>query len=295
MKIKAILFLIIIGLFAFSSAYSQEEDSTDTGWGHWKHHNFEFTFFNGEFEGRPTVSFLYGFSKINMENLPELPSKPNLIELKLGYTSINHTWEDENIIRYRYRFGYVSNFSTDLSGKNSSADIKSNMWRFGFGRSTGYGYDLGSFAIIPYHSYSVDWSQVKFTNLSSNSADQKLLDPFNNNYRFGTSMEGGIKIQIIKHFMIDGAYERSIIFPRHLFWKWAGSVAVEVLGQVALDNFIDEIKDSSPYAAPVMSFLLKNALSYGIYELRQSKMNWPFSTVAPLAYDQFKVGITFVF
>jgi hypothetical protein len=32
-----------------------------------------------------------------------------------------------------------------------------------------------------------------------------------------------------------------------------------------------------------------------MYQLRQEKMNWPFNTAPPLAYDQFKFGVTFVF
>ncbi|HSP87628.1 MAG TPA: hypothetical protein VLN45_05810, partial [Ignavibacteriaceae bacterium] len=66
-------------------------------------------------------------------------------------------------------------------------------------------------------------------------------------------------------------------------------------GHWALDSFVDEIMDSSPYAAPIVGFVLKCALSYGVYELRQDKMNWPFKSAAPLAYDQFKFGMTFTF
>jgi hypothetical protein len=62
-----------------------------------------------------------------------------------------------------------------------------------------------------------------------------------------------------------------------------------------LDTFINEVFKSSPAAGPIVNFVLKNALAYGIYELRQEKMNWPFSSEAPLAFDQFKVGVTFIF
>ncbi|MGE5847186.1 MAG: hypothetical protein ACM34O_10705, partial [Ignavibacteria bacterium] len=103
------------------------------------------------------------------------------------------------------------------------------------------------------------------------------------------------KIKVLPVLTLEAGYERSIIFPRHLFWKWLGSAGIELIGQWALDEFIDNIMDSSPYAAPVVNFVLKNALAYGIYELRQEKMNWPFNSAAPLAYDQFKFGVTFVF
>ena len=58
---------------------------------------------------------------------------------------------------------------------------------------------------------------------------------------------------------------------------------------------INKIFKSSPAAGPVVNFLLKNALAYGIYELRKDKMNWPFKSEAPITYDQFKFGVTFVF
>ena len=95
--------------------------------------------------------------------------------------------------------------------------------------------------------------------------------------------------------MFDAGYERSIVFQRHLFWKWAGSAIIEAAAQGLLDGFISEVFESTPAAGPIVNFLLKNALAYGIYELRQDKMNWPFSSEAPIAYDQFKFGVTFVF
>ena len=296
MKNKTFLFIILIITVAVSAVLPQEkDDSTEVNDHCWKHGKFEFNLFHGHFKGSPTVSLFYGFSGIKLKNLPQSPSKPNLLEFKIGYTDETETPEEENILNYNYKYLLVSDFSTDISGNNALNDFKNQMWRFGFGRSFGYGYKIGSSSIIPYHAYSIDWSRVKFNSIPSNPVEQQMLDPFNNTFRFGTSTEGGIRIKIIPHFIIEGSYERSIIFPKHLFWKWAGSAVIEAGGQIALDNFIKEIMDSSPYAAPVMSFLLKNALSYGIYELRQSKMNWPFNTVAPLAYDQFKVGVTLAF
>jgi hypothetical protein len=53
--------------------------------------------------------------------------------------------------------------------------------------------------------------------------------------------------------------------------------------------------DRSPYAGPIVHFVLKNALSYGFYELRKKHMNWPVQTVAPLMYENYKVGLTFAF
>ena len=296
MRKKTLLFLFLILAAAISSAFPQdEEDTTQVDREFWKDHTFKFDLFQDNFKGQPTVTFMYGFSSLGLKNLPESPSKPNLLEFKIGYSGEKETDENENIIYYKYRFGYLTYSATKLSGKNSSNDFKDEMWRFGLGRAFGYGYKIGSISVIPYHAYSVDWSRLAFTNMPADSLEQKLLSPFSNTFRFGTSTEGGIKLKLLPELTIDGAYERSMIFPRHLFWKWAGSVIIEAGGQIALDNFIEEILDSSPYAAPVMSFILKNALSFGMYELRRSKMNWPFSTVAPFTHDQFKMGVTLTF
>lgn len=291
---KKLLLLIIISFFAFASSFAQDKDSTKTKWDDWKHHKFNFHFH--EFEGRPTASFTYGISNMNLNSLTGSLAKPGLAELRLGYTDEKPRIGDtEGISRYRFRYAFFSNVSAELTKSGSATDLRTDMWRFGFGRASGYGYNFGSSSIIPYYGYSFGWSKLRLEDAPVNAIDTSLLDPFKNTFRFGTSMEGGIRFKVFSHFVVDAGYERSIIFPRHLFWKWAGSAVIEAGGQLAVNKFVDEILKSSPYAAPVMNFVLKTALSYGIYELRRDKMNWPFDSAAPLAYDQFKVGLTFVF
>ena len=121
------------------------------------------------------------------------------------------------------------------------------------------------------------------------------MDEISESVRFGTTAEGGIRFETGKIVSLEAGYERSIIFPRHLFGKWVISAILEDVAQSFVDRFVDEIFDSSPQVAPVVNFVLKNALSYGIYELRQDKMNWPFNTEPGIGYDQFKFGVTFVF
>jgi hypothetical protein len=129
----------------------------------------------------------------------------------------------------------------------------------------------------------------------SNPADIITTDLYNKTFRFGNSFQGGLQFKFTDNLGIDASYERSIVYSRHLFWKWGGSELIEVIGQGLIDKFVEEILDSTPAAVPVVNFVLKNALSYGLYELRQDKMNWPFETAPPLAFDTFKVGFTFVF
>jgi hypothetical protein len=292
---RKLFLLISFTLLALATAFAQEEDSTTSKWDGCYNHKFNFNFFHHEFKGKPSASLFYGFSQTGLNNFTGSFSKPNLIELKLGYTDIKSMWKDFGVVKYTDEFFHISNFSTDLSGDNYVSKLSTDMWRFGLEWASGYGYELNNSAIIPYSSFSIDWSRLRIKNMPLNPTDQILLVPFNKTFRFGTSVEGGIKYEVVPHFFIDAGYQRSIIFPHHLFWKWAGSSIVEMAGQGAIDTFIKKIIKSSPSAGPIMSFILKNSLSYGIYELRREKMNWPFESTSPLTYDQLKIGFSFVF
>jgi hypothetical protein len=297
---KKLLFTVMLSLICLIYVYPQDDDSTEVDneveTHHFHHHHFRFNMFENEFSGNPTITASYGLSKTSIKDFNESFQKPNLVELKLGYTHQRSTGEEENILNYNFKYFYVSNISVDLTNKSTgTTDLGTDLWRFGFGRAAGYGYKLGSAAIIPYHSYSFEWSKLRMEDTPINADDKNTTELYNQTFRFGNSTEGGIKFQLMPSLSLDAGYQRSVIFPRHIFWAWAGGVVIEVAGQSAIDSFVNEIMDSSPYAAPIVSFILKNALSYGLYELRQDKMNWPFNTAAPLAYDQFKFGVTFVF
>ena len=136
---------------------------------------------------------------------------------------------------------------------------------------------------------------MRFKDATLSLDDAQIADRYNEAFRFGTGAEAGVRFKIIPLISLDVSYERSAIFERHLFWKWAGSGIIEMASQGMLDHFINKIGKSSPAALPIVSVILKSALSYGIYELRQERMNWPFKSAAPLSYDQFKVGVTFNF
>ncbi|MFA7228081.1 MAG: hypothetical protein WC061_03515, partial [Melioribacteraceae bacterium] len=73
------------------------------------------------------------------------------------------------------------------------------------------------------------------------------------------------------------------------------SLIIEEGAKGILNHFIDKVADSSPYAAPIVNFFLKNGLSYAFFSLKKANMNWPFSTESPLTYETFKFGITFTF
>lgn len=304
--IKLLSIILLSSCFSFYSLAQENEDSVltateancDSDSEDWVDFEFDWEDEATEFRfhGSPTIALSFGQSQVNLENFSGSFSKPNYPEVKLGYTSLHESKYSEDILKYRFNNIFLGNSFTKTNSANSSSkDIRTDMWRFGFGWASGYGYDLGQSSIIPYHSTSMAWSRVQFKDELQNPSDAAFAERFNEAFRFGSGAESGVRFNIIPLISLDLSYERSIIFERHMFWKWAGSGIIEAATQGMLDHFIKKIGKSSPAALPIVSFILKSALSYGIYELRQEKMNWPFKSAAPLAYDQFKVGMTFNF
>jgi len=311
MKSKIFLLLILLLVWFAPTVFSQETDSTKAKdkwedwenwdedddadeWGGWDDWDIKFNIFSNR--SRPTISALYGISQIKLKNFGSKFADPTLIELKLGYTRRDTLPGTCGVLWHKYNYFYIGNTTTDL--KNISAlnpDLETNLWRFGFGWEKGYGYKFGVSEIIPYHSGGIEWSRLKMIEQPVANFDKNIANYFNDSFRFGTHAEAGLRINPIPNISIEAGYERAAIFPRHLFWKWAGSALIEVAAQGLLDKFIDEIIDTSPYAAPIVNAVLKGALSYGIYELREEKMNWPFNSAPPLMYDQVKFGLTFMF
>ena len=70
-------------------------------------------------------------------------------------------------------------------------------------------------------------------------------------------------------------------------------MAIEWIGVGAVEIFTKEVLESSPAAGPIVSFVLKNGLSYAFYTFKKQKMNWPFNTETPLTYETLKLGVTF--
>ena len=294
MRLKIFL-TVMLTLFWGTNILAQDSTKSKVHWG-WEWDFDEFNEWIQSTEKLPTISLQYGFSNINHKDVSSEFIDPGLVELKLGYTARATSKYANYLSKYISQYLYISFISQDLSNQTTdTGKINSKTWRFGFSRSSGYGYKLGDAAVVPYFNSSLDWSRVNFINPEVNPDDLYRLNRFDKSFRFGTSNEGGIRIDATPLISIEAGYQRSIVFERHLFWKWAGSAIIELASQGLLDAFIREIFESSPAAGPVVYFLLKNALSYGLYELRQDKMNWPFSGAAPLSFDSFKFGATFTF
>ncbi len=308
---KIFLFAAVIVLLTNMNLFAQnEKDSTDENWNdeewlNWK----DYDWFNWEFHGRPFIEVNYGIGGADHKKLKSKFADIGSLELKLGYAS-RSTFYAEDIIQFREKYFFGSRFRADFKSSSVKIDeMRSDLWRFGFAKREGYAYKLNNISIMPYNSSGFVWSRIEMidypakfyllTNplMSLDDAvnDTDILNRFHDAYRFGTVNEGGIKFDISSTVSFNVSYEAAVIFPRHLFWKHLGSMIIEEGAKHLLGNFIDEVSDSSPYATPIVDFLLNNGLSYAFFTLKKDRMNWPFETEAPLTYETIKFGITVTF
>lgn len=325
-----VIFFIFISLFTpFKSQAKQDSDSTksskssgDTFWddnSNWitmddldwifgKSIQFDIK------EDRPTLEFFWDFDKasIDKDKFSGNFGKVYSGEIYIGWTTIKKSIARSYIQKYKCNYFYIGNISTKLTNNNisnnlgntPSSDVQSDAWRFGFAKSSGYGYILSKTSDITFfNTKGFGWTRITFDNKNqvfsggalSDTANLNQLDLYNKTFRFGEIFSGGIKFQVYEPFGITVAYERSIVYPRHMFWYWAGGEIIEAIGHGLIGQFSHEVMKTSPFAGPIVDFLLQNGLAYGLSELRKKNMNWPFNTASPFVYDGFKVGLSFVF
>ncbi|MBS1517460.1 MAG: hypothetical protein JSS91_05175 [Bacteroidetes bacterium] len=284
-----ILLLLFITVLTSGVNAQPEADAHKIEFWKWHHSN-------------PSIEISYGVSDIKFSGTDYKFANTGLIELNLGYTYRKKSGFGKNILKYYNSFLFLSFNSTDNSAKKNSNGLNSNLWKFGLGNKSGYGISLGrSASILPYSSTTFNWSNFKYDKADlvtfTGNPDEyyNTLDNIAGVFRFGSSFEGGINLHLTKGFSIQPKYEIADIFPRHLFGKQIMSSAIEYTGYNLLEFFTKRIIRNSPAAGTIVNFILLNAYEYGFYQLRKDKMNWPFTSTAPLRYETFKLGMTFVF
>jgi hypothetical protein len=286
---QKILFLVLVVMY-FPFILSQT-DSTEDSW-QWEMSEELKAWANK----KPAISLNYGFSSLSRKDVEAAFADNNLLELKLGYTYKRNKYADY-IEKSTFNYLLVNHNSTDLAGGSTTAsDIETNNWQFGVGWSGGYGYKVGTDAsVTPYYASSFTWTNMDFSDKLLSTNDERVKELYDESIRFGTSSEAGMRVQATKLIVLEAGYEKSIVFERHLFMKWLGSGIIEIAAHSALDIFINEVFQSSPSAGPIVFFVLKSALGYGLYELRKEKMNWPFPSAPPIAFDNIKFGVSLTF
>ena len=216
--------------------------------------------------------FKYGFSRIN----PYMPVKDRFYNAG-EYVAV------ENI---------TSHFRPkDWEKDGNTVDI----WRFigGYGNGWGYIHNGRHFAFN--HASYLGWARSDIELPSQIPDNQKELDRYDETYRFTNGFEASVNIEMIDNFYFKVAYNKSIIMPSFNFFEWVPGVFTELLMQRAIDAFGEKMLKKYPDIYPVANFLLKNSISFLLYELRKNNMFWPVSSHAPMNVYYFSVGLKFIF
>jgi hypothetical protein len=294
---KLLGFTITFLLMIISPLYTNAQDSTKTDDEDWAWEWDYVDDWTDWWQKSPTISLNYGFSNISREDVDSSFANNSLIELKLGYTTRKDSRYADFIEKFNYNYAFLNYNSTNLAGgTENTSEIETKNWQFGLGWSSGYGYKVGTdAAITPYYSSTLSFTEIDYQNDSLNTNDEDIMDRYYGTFRFGSSSEFGVRGQVTKLLIVEAGYETAAVFEGWLFWKWAGSAVIELAANGVLDVFIKEVFKSSPAAGPIVFFVLKGALGYGLYELRKGEMNWPFPSAPPIAMDNLKFGMTFTF
>jgi len=247
---------------------------------------------------RPVLGIQYGFGDVERDGFTGDLASIGAFDVQAGFRMERRFGGVDALLHQSTNFAYVGNLASRLaSDLPSSSEVGTDMWRFGLGFADGYGYrfasNRGRFVLqsalgFGWYSLDVDGGAVG----ALPPVDAAMLEQFTSHTRFGDSWESAVEVGFGENLAVHAGYERSVVFPGFKIWYWAMSSIIDRIALEAVDLFVDRVEDSSPYAAPVVRFVLEGALQYGFYELRQEETNWPFNTEPPLAYDMFKLGLT---
>jgi hypothetical protein len=213
--------------------------------------------------------------------------------------------DNVNIQELSYNGVMIHNFNYDSQIFNSdlATEYQIGFWNFGIAHGEGMGYKLGkSGDIILGRETGFGWLRMQYPydiNLNDENLPLTEFDymqaRFGDDVRFNSHFETFIKIRPVEYVSLDLGFQRNLIYPRFQFWYWTASGLIEGVASAVSDSFIKKITKSSPYAGPVVNFILKNAISYAFMELRKNNMNWPISGEEPLIINSFNFGLTFHF
>jgi hypothetical protein len=169
-------------------------------------------------------------------------------------------------------------------------------WRVGVGQRSGYGWEIGRQALIPYHQYAFNYMNVKFDNTASlTPEDTALVNRVMGKGRLGMSTEGGVTVELFSSLSASAGYEATVVYTRLVFPEWICSYLLLGSAVVVMSEYAEEIVGSSPVLGPILYFVLRNAVAYGFFYAFRSQMNWPFPSETPFMTQTFKIDVSLRF
>lgn len=247
---------------------------------------------------RPMIAIQYGFGDLELDGFSRELASVGAIGVEIGFRAEEDFAGEAALVHQSTNFAHVGHIASRLASDTPGpTEVGTDMWRFGLGFGDGYGYRFSNdrTRLVLQSSGALGWYTTDLEGEAVSglpSADAALLDQFTSHTRYGDSWESAVEFGVGDLLSLHAGYERAAVFPSFKVWYWLLSSMIDRGALVAADLFVDKVAEASPYAAPVVRFVLEGALQYAFYELRKDDMNWPFETEAPIVVDQFKLGVT---
>ena len=166
--------------------------------------------------------------KFKHKNISTEFNSYSLNEIKLGRRFVKPV-AGSKIIEFNDDYLFSSYVDDNQSNTSEALNISYKIWRFGLGYIKGYGYNFRDFAIMPYYQMGLVWHESNFSHPYERirtfapdpalEIELKKINYYNDVIKFGSTNIAGIDIRLSSLIGIGAAYETSVIFPYHKFWK----------------------------------------------------------------------------
>ena len=188
------------------------------------------------FQSRTLLELTYGQGNLHQSNFTNNFAPVGNWELKLGRSELDKFSQTNASLNEWYLFFSYASTSSAISNVLPD-EVSTKFIRFGFGRTEGLGYYGSNISFIPFVSQSLLLTKLDDFGYSQADLpinDQDILNTYLNAFRFSDRTLYGFKADFLSSFQLTANYETSIIYPRYLFLKWAGSFVLAEAGYQAL-------------------------------------------------------------
>ena len=250
---------------------------------------------------KPFLDVYYGNAQLSRQGMSGELSNTDILGIAIGVKKEKeHKESDEVIIQDKNGVSLTLGSAQNLQNSDSLYQGVSltntnalDFWSLGFINGTGYGYQWGSSTLMLTVEDNTSWTSInpRTYSLMQGPADWQNIMDFDGTMRLSSSMTSSLEFRVSNTISLTGGYTWNQVMPRHLFWYWMGSEIIEGLAGNAVDRLIENFTEMSPKSQPVMHFVLKSAVLYGMKEMRRKYMNWPFETASPLNITYWNIGV----
>jgi len=250
---------------------------------------------------KPFLDVYYGNAQLSRQGMSGEISNTDIYGIAIGVKKEKeHKESDEVIIQDKNGISLTLGSAQDLQQSDSLYQGVSltntnalDFWSLGFINGMGYGYQWGSSTLMLTVEDNTSWTSInpRTYSLMQGPADWQNIMDFDGTMRLSSSMTSSLEFRVSNTVSLTGGYTWNQVMPRHLFWYWMGSEIIEGLAGNAVDRLIENFTEMSPKSQPVMHFVLKSAVLYGMKEMRRKYMNWPFETASPLNITYWNIGV----